>query len=361
MAIKYVPHNRQVSQNQIDTYGKLATHDIETEAPLLATGMTVPDVTGKLVEVDEKLLRAIKDGTNAWIRERYDNPLIKARSYVLSGLDNNEFISVIKDHEQKIDNKIGTNKGLFYIRKIEGIPTLMSKLLITSLSAKSAIDGVDGKNLISNLSIKSINNVIKEISAVVREGAPGAGLLLSEPENAPEKPNEILNLEFKLAELDTSIEKHTIVAHMIKTGKVIPADYDELMLSETSVLEQINRCTVARDLGLTLGTSRLPQPIRETDMDKLNKYLESQGEKPLTADEAIQYTAPSTLQLEERDAELNRVLELMRSNPAHAEKYLQFELGEKYTEKYLPDNTLKKLINKRKELSNQILILQERE
>ena len=360
MAIQYVKHDRVITQKQIDEYGQLATHDIMTEAALLAVGMKVPNTSGDELSVDLDMLKRIKNATNGWIRHRFDNPLVKARSYVF-GLDKNEFIPFIKNHDLKDnDGKIGSNVGMFYIRKIDGIPTLCVKMVITSLAAKSSIDGVDGKNMISNVSIQTRPDAsIREISAVINEGAPGAGLLLNEPGYQPE-PNPVVNLELQLAEVDSTIEKHTIIAHMIKTAKTSPYLYDELMLSDVGVLVRMNRGLPARELGLTLGTSKIPQPVEKTDMSKINDYLRSVGKEPIeNMDEAVKHSPANSMQLEERETELTRVLELVRVNPHHAEKYLQFELDGKCDDKYLPDNTRRSLLDKRKDLTSQILILQE--
>lgn len=350
MAIQYVKHDREVTTNELNTHGKFATHDIHVPILLAYELGTVPDSNGKITQVNRDFLEATMRATNNWIKKRHSSPFAKLKSFWNRELTEVEAIPIIKDHNKgNVDGTVGHTKGLLRIEEIDGIASLIVDAVIKDPEAKQKING----DIFRNTSLGTREDgSIREISFVINEAIPHGGLLMSEKDTnvkldtSPEKKllfAEFAELEKEFKELDeVIIPNHLVLSRLIKTGKIAPWKYDELITTRNrEALQFMESSLPSVDLGIMYGTQRQPEQVDPADMliNKITSDYQSKNKPEKKAKKETITEQPlnkRTVEIinqtrsfeEQRTKELKHILELAEHSPAILEKYLKIELGE---------------------------------
>jgi hypothetical protein len=387
VSISYVKHDREVTSDQLQKYGKFATHDIHVPVLLLYELGNIQDKNGTPVNIDADFLNDTLEKTNAWIKKRYMSPFAKLKSFWSKPLENVEVIPIIKNHDtSNVDDTVGHLKGLLRIESIDGIQSLIADAVIKDPDAKEKING----DLLRNTSVGiREDGSIKEVSFVINEAAPHGGLMMSEKETKKNKKkkaknsaivNNSKNKELEFAEKMNSLQfeerqleeviipNHMILSRMIKTGKIPPWKYEKLITEPNrGLLEMMETSLPSIDLGLMIGTQRHPEKVDASEMminNIIAKYQknndvakQSQTEIPRQQIEIINQAQSFE---ETRIKELKHLLELAEHSPEILSKYLKIELGEPQSTEdcELKDTQLAEYIQKSKDIKNQLKQLQ---
>lgn len=378
MALSYVKHDREVTSDQLQKYGKFATHDIHVPVLLLYELGNIQDKNGTPVKIDKEFLQHTLKQTNAWIKKRYMSPFAKLKTFWSKPLENVEVIPFIKNHDtSNVDDTVGHLKGLLRIEKIDGIDSLIADSVIKDPAAKEKISG----DLLRNTSVGiREDGSIKEVSFVVNEAAPHGGLLMSEQSESKKKKNKSSDKELQLAERiselqlaerelqEVIIPNHMILSRMIKTGKIPPWKYEKLITEPSrGLLEMMETSLPSVDLGIMYGTKRQPQKMDAGEMmvdDIIAKYKKNSDSASKQKQELPQQQIDIINQAisfdEVRVKELKHILELAEHSPEILTKYLKIELGEPQSTKdcELKDTQLAEYIKRSKEIKKQLKQLQ---
>jgi hypothetical protein len=382
LTINYVKHDREVTSDQLQKYGKFATHDIHVPVLLLYELGHIKDKNGTPVNINADFLNDTLKKTNAWIKKRYMSPFAKLKSFWSKPLENVEVIPIIKNHDTSdVDNTVGHLKGLLRIESIDGIQSLIADAVIKDPDAKEKING----DLLRNTSVGIRDDgSIKEVSFVINEAAPHGGLLMSENESKKKEKKKkvenstanIKNKEMQFAEKISELQfeeyqlenviipNHMMLSRMIKTGKIPPWKYEELINKPSNgILQMMETSLPSVDLGLMIGTKRHPQKIDASDMmidNIIAKYQKNTDvakkaklEPPKQQIEIINQAQSFE---ETRTKELKHLLELSEHSPQILSKYLKIELGEPQSTEdcELHDTLLAEYIQKSKDIKIQL-------
>ncbi len=350
VALEYVKHNRPINSHDMSKYGKLADHDITVPCLLLYELGKIRDKNGTEVNINRDFIKETMQKSNAWIKKRHLMPFAKFIRQWSKPLDEVNAVPLIKNHKtDEVENQVGNSVGLLYTEEIEGILSLFVKVVIFDIEAKKDVEN----NLLRAISIGTRpDGSIKEISFVINEAAPLCGLMFSEPTFKTPEPttiispdNNTVNLELaeeiqglQMAEFELTnviIPNHVVLSRMIKTGKIYPFNYDELIKTSTSTLELMERTTPARDLGIMFGTNREPENVDTSELqfeEMIKKAQDNLGikskDKPDPTPQAFELIRQNKSHDELRTKELKHILELAEHSPDIAAKYIKYELGE---------------------------------
>jgi hypothetical protein len=381
VALEYVKHNRPINSHDMSKYGKLADHDINVPCLLLYELGKIRDKNGTEVDIDRDFIKETMERTNTWIKKRHLMPFAKFITQWSKPLDQVNAIPLIKNHKtDEVENQVGNSVGLLYTEEIDGILSLFVKVVIFDIEAKKDVEN----NLLRAISIGTRpEGSIKEISFVINEAAPLCGLMFSEPSfkkqseepiiveetivdsKALELAEEIQGLQFAECELENVIiPNHIVLSRMIKTGKVYPFNYDDLIKASPSTLELMERSTPARDLGIMLGTNRDPERIDTSELkfeEMLKQSQDKLGLKPKKKEEspkAFELIRQNKSHDELRAKELKHILELAEHSPDVAAKYIKYELGEEVDTPKYKDTLLTEYLGELKNIKTKLKQLQ---
>lgn len=370
MTIQYVKHDREVTTDELQRYGKFATHDIHVPVLLLYELGNIQDKNGKSANINAEFLDNTLKVTNTWIKKRHMSPFARLKSFWSKPLEKVEVIPIIKNHDTSdVDNTVGHLKGLLRIEVIDGIQSLIADAVIKDPEAKQKING----DLLRNTSVGlRPDGSVKEVSFVINEAAPHGGLLMSEKNDQTISTNQktielseqIADLQFQEHELDdVIIPNHLILSRMIRTGKIAPYKYDRLIkTTNREALQLMESSLPSVDLGITYGTQRHPQKIDASEMlinnlsnkYKANKETASEKKQPIRQEvEIINQTHSFE---DQRNKELKHILELSEHSPDILTKYLKIELGEPQSidDCVLSDTLLSEYIQQSKHIKSQL-------
>ncbi len=369
MAKEYIKHNREVTPEELQNYGKYATHDIAMPILLLYPAGTINDKNGTPVKIDDEFIKFTMKATNAAIRKRYSSPFAKIKSFFTDSIEDYEIIPLLKNHDpNNVDGLVGHTKGLCYIQNIEGIDCLLIKGIIKDAETKKRIDG----DLFRNTSLGTRNDgSIKEISIVSNEALAHGGFLMSEESTTTElqKPSKrVLLLSEQISELqlaentlsNVTIPNHIVLARMIKNGKIEPWKYDELIKQPTQVVELMERSLPSNKLGIMYGTQKHPQTIDQTEKiinDIVAKRKPEKGKIKLNEQHEGLIVQEQSFEVL-RKKELSHIFELQQHSPEIAKKYIAYELGEEVDPPQYNDKYLSEYIEQSKAIKQQLNQLQ---
>jgi len=380
MAKKYIKHDREVTPEQLNKYGKYATHDIHVPILLLYPAGKVTDKNGTDVKIDDDFIHRTMSATNASIKKKFESPFAKTKSFIASVIGDYEHIPIIKNHNTSdVDGTVGHSKGLCYLETIDNMKCLMILGVIKDPEAKMKIEG----DIFRNTSLGTRpDGSIKEISIVSNEALPHGGFMMSEKDNiqqddtieiVPQINKETLLLHNELQELQLSehqltnitIPNHIILARMIKKGKIEAYKYDELINKDTSILELMEQSLPTNNLGIMFGTSKQLSKIDASDtvlssiVKDYKKNKKDIKDKKTTETLSIEAIKLDHNNLKENRAkELKHIVELMEYSSSIAKDYINIELGEGVEVKGFRDKYLTEYLERSKELKNKINNLQ---
>lgn len=388
MQINYVKHNRTAKPEELEKYGKLATHDIESPLLLMYENGEVTDKNGTKIKADKAFIDYTLKQTNKKIRERIKSPFQKMKSYISSSEADIEHIPIIKNHKtDDWDGIVGYSKGLAYTDTVEG----SDGQKILSLFIKQRIYKMEGKVDFESTLLRGISpgiradGSIKEISYVINPCFVEAGAIFSEEapnevipntdeiqlsEKQLEMMEEITTLEFREKELnDVVIPNHIILSKLIRSGRIAPFQYDSLINSQnTEALELMEKSTFSRDLGLMIGIGK--QPVKNQSLEKnvIDQIIDmhkkndpsfvanSEKEKKIEnyTPENDNFISNSASFPEIMNEKLKNILELCEYSPDIAKKYIKVELGEEIKEPDFNDKYLNEFINESKNIKQKL-------
>jgi len=336
MSINYIEHNRELTKEEIEKHGKMATHDIEVPILLLYELGVIPDKNGNKVDINKDFINATMLATNDWIKKKAKSPFSVFKSAWNKPINEIEAIPIIKNHDtDDVDGIVGHIKGLLYTDVVDNKLALKGTAVIKDIKAKYKIKS----DLLRNTSIGTRNDgSIKEVSFVINEAVSHGGLEMSENikiTNDVKSPllDKKIELSIKLSELNNKIiPNHILLTKMIKQNKIEPFKYDTLINQEHQVIElmekSISAVYVPKMYGSTMSTIKL-QTTMLSEVKKGIEELEKKYNKE-TKDSTIDYQQiqPVINYDEMRNNELKQMLELMEYNPEVLTKYIKVELGE---------------------------------
>ncbi len=379
MSKQYIQHNREVTTEQLQKYGKYATHDIHVPILLLYPAGTINDKNGTPVKIDDEFINYTMKATNNAIKKRYKSPLAKVKSFFVDAVENYEIIPIIKNHDTgNVDGVVGHTKGLTYIDTIEGMKCLLINSVVKDPETKTKIEG----DLFRNTSLGTrADGSIKEISIVSNEALPHGGFLMSEhttissddaddniliPAMSKQElllTEEISQLQLQEHTLDNiTIPNHMMLSRMIKLGKIEPWKYEELVQKSPEIIQLMESCLPSNNLGIMHGIKITPTKINnETELDNfinqtVKAYKSQKKGNQKDSDQETEIIKQNYSFEEQRKKELRHILELSAHSTQIAEKYIKIELGEheeqlKPNDKYLIDY-LKQLEDIRLKIKN---------
>ncbi len=404
MGLEYVKHNRPVTIQQMNDYGKLSDHDLHIPCLLLYELGKIKDKNGTEVIIDRDFINYTLKQTNNWIKNRHSLPHASTNNAWNRPIEEVRAISLIKNHNvSDVDNTVGHNIGLVYLEEIKGILSLITNVAIERPTAKEDVLG----NLLRQISIGTRpDGSIKEISFVVNEAAPLCGLMFSEKNLVDKllfrKPNKIISLpnsglmineeqpiilsepisviesnmtpqqielseqisslEFAEQELqDIIIPNHLILSKLIKTGRLMPYKYDDLIRSNNKqALQLMEQSLPSQELGIMFGTNREPEKINTAELkfeEAINLAKDNLGIKSKNKEEnpkMFELIRQNKSQTELRAKELKHILELTEHSPDIATKYIKIELGEPAENIKYSDTLLTEYLGQLKETKNQL-------
>lgn len=382
---EYREHKRSVSVDLMKLYGKLATNDIVVPCLLAYEVGVIPDKDGNMAKIDKKSIDLLRDTTNNWIKKRHLIPFGKFISSYNKPIEEVNAIPVIKNHAaDDIDGKVGYSEGLCYTDTVidpitnEDIYCLFIKTVIVDIEAKTKVE--NGILRATSIGIRGTGS-IKEISFVVNEAMPLSGLMMSEHNTVTKEEikskqvnkahkfaEQLTELQFSERELENKIiPNHLVLSRMIKSGKLMPYRYEELINNmDTQVLEMMECSIPTRELGIVLGTNKQPEKI---NIDKLNyeKQLSASKKKLKIKEQSQDKVNNQTIDIinnqhnfeENRVAELKHILELAEYSPNFVAKYIKHELREEIAEVKYKDILIEEYLGKLKDVKTKIIQLQE--
>lgn len=379
MPKSYVKHDREVTTEQLQRYGKLATHDIHVPILLLYPIGTISDKNGTPVAIDDDFIKTTMKATNSSIKKRFDSPFAKVKSFYANTIGDYEIIPIIKNHKtDDVDNLVGHTKGLTYLDKIDGVSCLCIMGVIKDPETKSKMEG----DLFRNTSLGTRGDgSIKEISIVSNEALAHGGFLMGEEDTTPTKIEEskasdlVSKKELKLSEEITALQleeqtldnitipNHIVLSKMIKTCRIEPWQYDDLISESPATLKLMERTMPALKLGIIYGTNREPQKIDTSDaliehiIGKHNKRTGKVNKKQLSQAPIEAIKQDHSFE-EVRHKELTYILELAEYSPEIAKKYISAELGEDVAQPEYNDKYLIEYLNKSREVKTKLKNLQ---
>lgn len=343
MTKEYVKHNRAVTPENLQKYGKLANHDIHVPILVLYELGNIKDKNGIEVNIDKDFINETMRVSNEAIKIRHKSPFAKLKSIWSKAIDEVEAIPIIKNHDTAdVDGLVGHTKGLFYTDIVEDKLALLIMGIIKDPQAKMKVDD----DLLRNTSMGSrADGSIKEISFVINEAVPHGGLVMSElTQNAQlqttqelQLAEDIPTLQLQLSEFEqTIIPNHLILSRLIKNGKLAPYKYDTLITSNNrEALELLEHSAECVNLGIIYGTNKSPQSLQLSELKTANQKIDdiisnwkqkNGGITPAPHTEIIQQNGQNFA--ETRQKELKHILELAQYSPELAAKYIKCELGE---------------------------------
>ena len=430
--LEYIKHDRPVAPNDEKSFGKLATHDLLVDCLLLYGYGVITDSNGTRAKIDNKFCQDVCVATNKLVQERLDNPLSKNDPHLAGRtLQDAMLIPVIENHDSnKVKDKSGYIMGEL---KYSYIPNMSNEVgePIAQVTAKLHIikpeikrDIVAGLLNKTSLGIRA-NKTIRETSFVVNEAMPLCGLILSEPNSFIDKlkfwqdkdmvvtsektgligidtpttvtattipqpvtatttplPNTDMKFAEQILELQEEhdllqskiIPNHFILSKMIKSGKLYPHLYSDLLLSETKLLHTMANAIPIHDLGIVVGTSREPQRIPAMEIvdsqlqlsekiaKEANKYKEKYNIKQGDDTKVTLYDNMIVHQPKSDETVRNnykQILEIAETSPEAAMNYIKFELGEEVENPKYKDNLILEYTTRLNEVKTQIIELKE--
>lgn len=384
---RLVPHNRPVIQKEIENYGEYASNDIEVDVLILYDKGLTTDSRGTKKDLDRELIKRVEKNTNERIKLRYsfNRPLAKLKSFILPDIDQTKTIRIIKDHAMLTDNQIGFLKG--FVRTIEhdGKLCILGTAVITDNNAKMQFKNEMLREVSATLIGAEPFETIVEVSAVVNAAVEGCGFLMSDPINKDaivlsepienrqiQLSEEIMQLSERATHLENVVlPNHILLSKAIKTGKIYPYQYDELINGDSAIIKKyIIDAKPGVDLGIMLGTSKPPSQIEfnQSSFENILKDTLNNIEKSKTS--TTEESRPMEMIVEEKNFaeearvnELKRILELSEASPHLVDKYIRCELDieeeeARYTDKHYK-TYLEELAQLRSSISTKHIQLQE--
>lgn len=415
MALEYVKHNRTVTAHDLNKYGRLADHDLLVPCLLIYEMGEISDKNGTPVDLNKEFIQETMQRTNDFIVKRAALPFARTNPEWNKSLDEINAIPLIKNHKtDEVENQVGYSRGLSYTEEKEGILSLYIDVEIRRIEAKQEVEG----GLLRAISIGTRGDgSVKEISFVSNEAAPLCGLQFSEPgfvskiigkkrtmqlhlpdsglqfsnddsveeltQEIPTKTKPIKKTkEIKLAEQIDGLElaeheleevvipNHFILSRMIKSGKIYPFKYDELIKTRNlSALELMESSIPSRDIGKMHGTSKQAEYVPQEALQE-KQFAESMAKsqeklKIKKQPESQDTPTPKMLELirqnvsfeEVREKELKHILELAEHSPEIAAKYIKCELGEEVENPKYKDVLLAEYLNELKSIKKKLKTL----
>lgn len=387
MALEYIKHSRPINSHDMSKYGKLADHDIVVPCLLLYELGIIYDKNGTEVNIDKNFIKETQEITNNWIKKRHLLPFAKFITQWKKPLEEINAIPVIKNHKtDEVENMVGHSEGLLYTEEIDGTLSLFAKVVIRDIEAKKDVEN----GLLRAISIGTRpEGSIKEISFVINEAAPLCGLMFSEPsfkpkqkidvpENVIKNPEKNASISLELSEEISALElaeselEHTIIPNhisltrMIKTGKIYPYNYDNLIRQSPQVLQLMEQNTPSRDLGIMFGTNRPPEYIDSAELAEAEFEKKVAKAKKNLGIEDVKKESPKSFELirqnqnieEIRTKELKHILELAEHSPEVAAKYIRYELGENVENPKYKDTLLTEYLGQLREIKSKLKSIQ---
>ncbi len=376
MSKQYVKHDREVTTEQLQKYGKYATYDIHVPILLLYPIGNLNDKNGTLVKIDDEFIKSTMKATNNAIKKRFNSPFAKIKSFIADVVDNYEIIPIIKNHNTSdVDGVVGHTKGLCYLETIENMTCLLINSVIKDPETKSKIEG----DLFRNTSLGTRpDGSIKEISIVSNEALPHGGFLMSEQnittknivDNTPMVSKKELLLSEQINELklqehtldNITIPNHIVLSRMIKKGKIEPWKYDDLIIKSPEIIQLMEHSLPSNNLGIMFGTNKQPQKIDIADKvisEVVEAYQLKTGKKKNQKEKPNPEYIKQTHSFEEdRQKELKHILELADYSPEVARKYIAYELGEQIDMPVSNDKYLSEYLTQSKDIKSKINNLQ---
>lgn len=391
MQINYVKHNRNAKPEEVQKYGKIATHDIESPLLLMYENGDVTDKNGTKIKADKAFINYTLKQTNKKIRERITSPFQKMKSYISSSESDIEHIPIIKNHKtDDWDGIVGYSKGLAYTDTVE---TDDGKKIL-ALFIKQRIYKMEGKVDFESTLLRGVSpgiradGSIKEISYVINPCFVEAGAIFSEEANNEVIPSvkdvelsetqlqmmeEITSLEFRERELnEVIIPNHIILSKLIRSGRIAPFQYESLINNpNTEALELMEKSTFSRDLGLMIGIGKHPVKSQSLEKNVIDQVLDmhkknnpnfvATSEKENKDKKIENYIAEKDNLIsnsasfpEIMNEKLKNILELCEYSPDIAKKYIKVELGEEVKEPDFDDKYLKQFIDESKKVKERL-------
>ncbi len=377
MSKQYVKHDREVTTEQLQKYGKYATHDIHVPILLLYPVGNISDAKGTMVKIDDDFMKCTMKATNSAIKKRHNSVLAKAKSFFTNDVNDYEIIPILKNHNTSdVDGVVGHTKGLAYLSEISGVACLLIDSVIKDPETISKIEG----DLFRNTSLGTrADGSIKEISIVSNEALAHGGFLMSEPEITPIIENEPENIptvskqelllaeeinELKLQEHtleNITIPNHIILSRMIKNGKIEPWKYDNLIQKLPEIVQLMEQSLPSNKLGIMYGTKRTPQKMDVSDTvisEIISTYQKTTGKTDKKTKETEvrenSFIKQSHSFEEVRQKELKHILELAEYSPEIARNYISYELGEEINPPVSNDKYLSEYIQQSKDIKSKL-------
>lgn len=340
----------------------IVDNDILADLVILYPHVAV-DKDGKNITIDDEEMNNVVNATNFALDDKLKRPLNKLRTWIDGkNPDNVDFVPVIKDHEDKADNKVGYSRGYLEHEIIGDIPCVVTKVLISDLDAKKKIK----EGLLSGVSVGIRENyTLKEISFVNNPALPDAGLL-SEPAGINNKQlidnsvakqfidmqpmmaqlseinKNVMSTQKELKETENKLKRNRLMYtverglyKLLKEGKVLPRDFEDhrYNFAKLETAEQVrstlNILTQTRPL-YQLGETH----NRNADFNILGEALMSDNFEIVSAniDKAIQ-------KLNKKSSYRNSSLKggIKLSQPDNEDKDEEKKLNEKEDDKNLSD------------------------
>src|ERR1700761_7534527 len=163
MAIEYIKHNRNVTNHDIDKYGKLATHDLLIPCLLMYELGKIPDKNGTIVDMNTDKITQLMEKTNKWIKSRHLLPAAKLFTQWNKPVEEINAIPVIKNHNTgAVENKVGYSHGLLYTDNIDDKLGLFVNLCIIDNDAKQDVEN----GLLNSVSIGTRPAPANEVGSI---------------------------------------------------------------------------------------------------------------------------------------------------------------------------------------------------
>jgi hypothetical protein len=376
LSAEYVKHSREVTTEQMQKYGKLATHDLHVPILLLYEAGKINDKNGTEVNINEEFIKHTQQATNQWIKKRHGNIFAKFKSWWNKSIDEVEAIPIIKNHNtEDVDNTVGHLKGFLYLEEIEGKLALKGLGVIKDPEAKQHI--VNDKYRNTSIGTRQ-DGSIKEVSFVINEALAHGGLEMSEkitkkkipPKiEAPKVSKKAMLLQEEISDLqleermlkDTVIPNHMILSRMIKRGSIEPWKYEDLIHQDTKNLQLMEHSLPKTNIGVMYGTMKHPTKVDPTDkviQDVVSKFKKPDKKNKTELSELSKDTIEIIQQghtfEEARTQELKHLKELAEYSPEIVKNYIAIELGEDIEVKTYDDKYLNEYIEKSNQIAQKI-------
>jgi hypothetical protein len=350
---KLVPTKNEYSKEQREELGKhyhpdVIDNDILAELIMLYPYETV-DMNGTQVVIDNELMNSVVRSHNAALDDKLKRPLSKIRSYIDGkSADTVDFVPIIKDHKDEVDNTIGFSRGYLEKVNIAGIPCATGKVLIWKIDAKQNIKD----ELLKHISVGiRENHTLKEISFVNNAALPDAGLL-SEPKKYKEIVLTDREVKHKLADMspmfaqlsEIKIQKDNVkkelqlkekelqqikqqifvengLYRLLKEGKVLPRDFDDHRYN-------FNKLESMGQIKATMNILTQTQPLirlgetfnRNADFNILGEAIMSKDFSAIMNNVTEATKKLNALNSKYRNKNLNKELKLSQPNVEDSDK-----------------------------------------